>query len=317
MRELKLIEKDKDLFRDLTNDWNNSEKSNISISHIRKKRSNGKIPHPFLKWAGGKRQLIPQLKSYIPKKFNKYIEPFVGGGAVFFYLYREGFLKNRKAILIDINKELINCYKVIKNDVTELIKSLRNHKNEKNYFYKIRELDRNFETYNKMSATEKASRIIYLNKCCYNGLYRVNSKGQFNVPFGKYKNPQFCDEENLIEVNKALENVEILHDSFENSIKYAEVNDFIYLDPPYFPVSKTANFTSYTKENFNVDSQKVLCQVFKNLDKHGSKLMLSNSYNEYTNELYKDYKIVTLQAKRAINCDPSKRGKISEILVMN
>ena len=312
-----MIEKDKDLFRDLTNDWNNSEKTNISISHIRKKRNNGKIPHPFVKWAGGKRQLIPQLKDYFPKKFNKYIEPFVGGGAVFFYLYREGFLKNRKSVLIDINEELINCYNVIKNDVIDLIESLRNHKNEKNYFYKIRDLDRNFETYNKMTATEKASRIIYLNKCCYNGLYRVNSKGQFNVPFGKYKNPLFCDEENLIEVNKALENVEILHNSFENSIKYAEVNDFIYLDPPYFPVSKTANFTSYTKENFNVDSQEDLCQVFKNLDEQGCKLMLSNSSNVYTNELYKDYKIATLQAKRAINCDPSKRGKISEILVMN
>jgi len=312
-----LIEKDKNLFRDLSNNWSDDKKSSFSISQIRKKRINRKMPLPFLKWAGGKRQLIPQLKNYFPKKFNKYVEPFVGGGAVFFYLYREGFLKYKKAILIDINKEIINCYKVIKNNVIDLIESLKNHKNEKNYYYKVRDLDRNFETYNKMTTIEKASRIIYLNKCCYNGLYRVNSKGQFNVPFGRYKNPQFCDEENLIEVNKALKNVEIFHDSFENCLKFAEINDFIYLDPPYSPVSETANFTSYTKENFNVDSQEDLFQVFKNLDKQGCKLMLSNSYNDYIHELYKDYKIFTLQAKRAINCDPSKRGKISEVLVLN
>ncbi len=309
-----MIEKDKDLFRDLTNNWIDDKKSDISISQI---RNNRKIPHPFLKWAGGKRQLIPQLKNYFPKKFNKYIEPFVGGGAVFFYLYREGFLKYKKAVLIDINKELINCYKVIKNNVIDLIKSLRNHKNEKNYYYKVRELDRNFETYNKMTAIEKASRIIYLNRCCYNGLYRVNSKGQFNVPFGKYKNPNFCDKENLRAVNMVLQNVKIIHDSFERCPDFTNENTFLYFDPPYVPLSKTASFTSYTKENFIKEDQIKLKRLIDKLTEIGSKVMLSNSYNDFILDLYKEYFIKKVSAKRAINSNASKRGEIKEVLITN
>ncbi len=233
------------------------------------------VPHPFLKWAGGKRQLISQFDKFFPSKFNKYIEPFVGGGAIFFYL-----LPNN-AILIDNNEELINCYKVIQNNVLELIESLKKHRNEKDYYYRIRDLDRNPEEFNKLSDVERASRTIYLNRVCYNGLYRVNSKGQFNVPFGRYKNPKICDEENLLVVNKALKNVKIFKASFEKCLEFAEKGDFIYFDPPYQPISATAYFTSYTKDNFGKDSQMKSFEVFKECNERGCKVMLSNSYNKF------------------------------------
>ncbi|MFX0071778.1 MAG: DNA adenine methylase [Candidatus Hermodarchaeota archaeon] len=268
-------------------------------------------PHPFLKWAGGKRQLIFQMKKYFPKNFSTFIEPFVGGGAVFFHLLPE------KGVLIDINKELINCYIVIKNNVLELIELLKNHKNEKEYYYRIREKDRNLEQYKNLSDVEKASRILYLNRCCYNGLYRVNKKGQFNVPFGRYKNPNFCDKENLLAVSKSLRNIEIIHGSFELCLKFANKGDFVYFDPPYHPLTQTANFTSYSKEKFGKKSQTLLFNVFKSLDERGCKLMLSNSYNKFILELYRDYRIEFLNAKRAINSAADKRGKIKEVLVLN
>jgi len=269
------------------------------------------IPKPFVKWAGGKRQLIPQMDLFFPKKFNKYIEPFVGGGAIFFYLLPE------KAILIDINKDLINTYNTIKNNVKELINSLKKHKNEKEYYYNIRKVDRNLEEFNEWSNIEKASRTIFLNRCCFNGLYRVNSKGQFNVPFGKYKNPTFCDKENLIAVHKALKNVELVNDSFEKCIDFAEKGDFIYFDPPYVPISDSANFTSYTKDNFSKNDQIRLFETFKILDEKGCNVLLSNSYNDFILNLYKDFRINILQAKRAINSDASKRGEIKEVLITN
>ena len=277
----------------------------------RKAKSIVDVPKPFLKWAGGKRQLISQMDQYFPKKFNKYIEPFVGGGAIFFYLLSE------KAILIDINQDLINTYKVMKNNVAELIESLKKHKNEKDYFYKIREVDRDPIEFNNWSDTEKASRTIFMNRCCFNGLYRVNSKGQFNVPFGKYKNPKFCDKENLVAVHKALKNVKLINDTFEKCLDFAEKDDFIYFDPPYVPISDSANFTSYTKDNFDKDNQIKLYNTFKTLDKRGCKVMLSNSYSDFILDLYKNYHINFLQAKRAINSDASKRGAIKEVLIMN
>lgn len=194
---------------------------------------------------------------------------------------------------------------------------MKKHKNEKNYFYQIRNLDRNPEEFIKLSDVERASRTIFLNRCCYNGLYRVNSSGEFNVPFGKYKNPNFCDENNLLAVNKVLKNVEIYKDSFERCLDFAEEGDFIYFDPPYYPLSNTANFTAYTKDSFGKESQIKLFNLFKQLDKIGCKLMLSNSYDDFILNLYKDYKIITLHAKRAINSDAEKRGKIKEVLVLN
>ena len=240
-------------------------------------------PNPFVKWAGGKRQLIPQLKKYFPKTFNKFIEPFVGGGAVFFNLLPS------KAILSDNNSDLINCYKIIQNDVNALISSLKKHKYEKDYYYEIRALDRDYVRYNELSPIEKASRTIYLNKTGYNGLYRVNSKGLFNVPFGRHKNPNICDETNLMAVHRALKNVEIYEGSFEICLNFAKKNDFIYFDPPYFPLSDTSLFTSYTKDNFGEDAQIKLFEVFKELVRRDCKVLLSNSYCDFIIDLYKDF----------------------------
>lgn len=269
------------------------------------------VPHPFLKWAGGKRQLISQIDPFLPNDFDLYIEPFVGGGALFFYLLPE------KAVLIDNNPVLINVYRVIKEDVEELIESLRNHKNEEDYFYKIRSLDRDPKSFSQLSNIKKASRTIYMNKCCYNGLYRVNSKGQFNVPFGRYKNPNFCDEKNLKAVNMFLQNAKIIQDSFERCLDFTDENTFIYLDPPYFPLSKTASFTSYTKENFTKEDQIQLKKIVDKLTERGCKVMLSNSHNEFILNLYEDYSIKEVRAKRAINCNALKRGAIKEALIMN
>ncbi|NVM43551.1 MAG: DNA adenine methylase [Candidatus Lokiarchaeota archaeon] len=267
--------------------------------------------HPFLKWAGGKRQLIPQMDKFFPKKYNKYIEPFIGGGAVFFYLLPEN------SIISDNNPDLINCYKVVKEDVEGLIESLKKHRYEKDYYYEIRSLDRDQNQYAELSDVEKASRSIYLNKSGYNGLYRVNSKGLFNVPFGRHKNPKICDEENLRKVSIVLKNVKIVLGSFEICLDFAEKDDFVYLDPPYYPLSDTALFTSYTKNSFDKSSQIKLHEVFKELDNRGCKIVLSNSYSEFILDLYKDFKIVTLKAKRNINSNSQKRGLINEVLILN
>jgi len=269
------------------------------------------VPKPFLKWAGGKRQLISQMDQHFPKEFNTYIEPFIGGGAIFFYLL------SKKSILIDINDELINTYKIIRNNISELIELLRKHKNEREYYYNIRNADRNSNTFNDWPDIQKASRTIYMNRCCYNGLYRVNSKGHFNVPFGKYKNPKFCDEINLKAVHHAIQNTCLINGSFEKCLDYAEKGDFVYFDPPYVPISESANFTSYTKENFGKNDQIKLFEVFKILDERGCKVMLSNSYSEFILDLYKDYRINTLRAKRSINSDPNNRGEIKELLITN
>lgn len=267
--------------------------------------------YPFVKWAGGKRQLIPKIKPYIPKKFNNYLEPFVGGGAMLFYLLPD------RAVIIDNNMELINCYEVIKKNAEELIESLKNYKYNKDYYYEIRALDQKLDVYNSLSNVEKAARTIFLNKTGYNGLYRVNSKGRFNVPFGRHKNPKICDKKNLKAVQKAIQNVEILHGSFEICLNYAKEDDFVYFDPPYYPLSDTALFTSYTKENFGKESQIQLYEVFKELDARGCKLLLSNSYCNFILDLYNEFKIITIRAKRAINSDSSKRGFINEVLIMN
>ena len=284
---------------------------------LRRRKENRKaktivdIPRPVMKWAGGKRQLLSQLDPFIPSRFNKYIEPFVGGGALFFYLLPE------RAILMDINPDLINIYKVIKQDVDGLIISLKQHKNDEEYYYKIRDIDLNKEEFKKWSDVEKASRNIYMNHTCFNGLYRVNSEGHFNVPFGDYKNPVLCDEENLRAVNKALKNTDLYVSSFEKCLEYAAKDDFIYLDPPYVPLSETASFTSYTKENFEPDDQRKVLEIFKQLDKKQCKILLSNSYCDFILDLYKDFKIETIMANRAINSDGSKRGKIKEVLIIH
>jgi len=295
----------------------NGKPENKYTFRVKRRKNNKKnkgitgIPHPFLKWAGGKRQLIKQFDRYFPPHYKKYIEPFVGGGSVFFYLLPDN------AILMDINEELVNCYRVIQTQVDDLIQLLKAHRNEKEYFYKIRNVDRNSEDFSKWSNIQRASRTIFLNRCCFNGLFRVNSKGEFNVPFGKYKNPKFCDEENLRTVHRVLQNVQIISSNFKKCLEFAEREDFIYFDPPYQPVSGTANFTSYSKEGFGEAAQVALFEVFKELDSRGCKVMLSNSYTKFILDLYKEFRIITMKAKRAINSDATKRGEIKEALVLN
>ncbi len=268
------------------------------------------VPHPFLKWAGGKRQLLAQLHPFLPRTFHRYIEPFIGGGALFFYLLPE------QAILMDNNPELINCYQVIQTAVEPLINHLCQHRNESAYFYSIRALDR-APNYHTLSPVERASRTIYLNRCCYNGLYRVNSHGYFNVPFGRYNNPQFCDAVNLRAVHQVLQHTDIRLASFQECLNIAQKDDFLYFDPPYVPLSKSSSFTSYTADNFDLAAQQELYEVFRALDQRGCLLLLSNSFNETVLDLYRKYSCYTVEATRIVNSKASGRGKIKEILITN
>ncbi len=277
-------------------------------------------PKPFVKWVGGKRQLLTQFRLmnlYPPEKFDpktgRYFEPFVGGGAVFFDLLPQ------KAFLSDLNNELVITYNVVKNDVESLIKSLKKHQNTKGYFLKIRAKD-----INKQSEVEIASRFIYLNRTCFNGLYRVNSHGGFNVPFAGNKNPLICDEINLRKISKALKYVEIKKQDYKEVLKKAKEGDFIYFDPPYYPINKTSSFTSYTKEAFLEKEQIELRDTFAELTKRGCFVMLSNSDTPFINKIYSEIKIKDklirinkVYAGRMINSDASKRGKITEVLVTN
>ena len=273
-------------------------------------------PKPFVKWVGGKRQLLAQFKKnklYPPENFNpetgRYFEPFVGGGAVFFDLLAQ------RAYLSDLNSDLVATYNVIKNDVEVLIKSLKKHKYEKNYYLNVRSKDST-----KLSDVEIASRFIFLNRTCFNGMYRVNSRGQFNVPFGKYTNPVICDEINLRKVSSALKDVEIKCQDYKEVLKKAKKGDFIYFDPPYYPVSKTASFTAYTKDSFLDKEQLELRDTFLELHKRGCFVMLSNSDVPFINKIYsghKGIKINKVAAGRAINSKASGRGKITEVLVTN
>ena len=270
---------------------------------------------PFVKWAGGKRQLVPTiLANRLPKNYNlqTYYEPFIGGGALLFSL------QPKKAVINDSNAELINCYKIIKNSLDELIEDLKNHKNNEYYYYDIRDWDRE-KNFKSKTEVQRASRIIFLNKTCYNGLFRVNSQGQFNVPFGKYKNPNILDIAVLKAVNKYLnENqVRILNSDFQEAVKDAKPGDFIYLDPPYDPVSETASFTGYDVNGFNKQEQRRLKEVFDDLNSRGCHILLSNACTEFIEDLYKDYLHTKISAIRAINCNGKKRGKVDEILVKN
>jgi len=274
---------------------------------------------PFVKWAGGKSQLLEQFEPLFPVQFNRYIEPFVGGGAVFFHLYNQGRIGDG-VILNDLNEELMNCYEVIRDKVDELIEELRRHephKTEKSYFYEIRGWDRK-RGFKERSPVERAARTIFLNRTCYNGLYRVNSRGQFNVPFGSYKNPTICDEDNLRAVSQALQGVELRSEDFERCIDWAGPGDFLYLDPPYHPLSETASFTSYTSDNFDEDDQNRLKEVFRQLDQKGCIVMLSNSYTPFIQQkLYVDYRQEVVNATRAISCKGDGRGSIPELVILN
>jgi DNA adenine methylase len=261
---------------------------------------------PFVKWVGGKRALLHELESRFPRRFNRYFEPFVGGGAVYYHLQPQA------AFLGDANRELVNTYNVVKNDVRELISHLRTHENQEEYFYTLRAV-----APDDLSPVERASRLIYLNRTCFNGLYRVNSKGGFNAPFGRYKNPTICNEQGLLAASGALQSAHIAHQPYQAILDEARLGDFVYMDPPYHPLSATASFTSYTAGSFGARDQEELAQTFRALDARGTKVMLSNSDTPFIHALYADYHIERVMAPRMVNRNGAKRGPISELIIRN
>lgn len=268
---------------------------------------------PVVKWVGGKRQLLDEITPLLPKRITSYCEPFLGGGAVLFSL------QPSKAIINDINEDLMLVYEVIRDDVEGLIKSLEQYENTSEYFYKIRDIDRDKDFYYSMSKVARASRLIYLNKTCFNGLFRVNSSGEFNSPFGHYKNPNIVNEPVLRAVNKYFNanKIQIYNEDFEVTLKRVNKGGFVYLDPPYDPVSDTANFTGYNKGGFNRKEQERLKECCDALTRRGVNFMLSNSATAFIKELYQDYDITIVKAKRAINSNASKRGAVEEVLIRN
>jgi DNA adenine methylase len=273
--------------------------------------------HPFVKWAGGKSQLIPQIIRLMPSRFARYFEPFLGGGAVFFHTASY----NRNAFLSDINVDLINAYKIIRNNVEELITALKYHQDEytkspKSYYYQLRDKTKG------LNKIENAARFITLNKTCYNGLYRVNKKGLFNVPIGRYKNPLICDPVNLrkmsIVLSQSASYLGVI-DYKKILVEKADKDDFVYLDPPFHPISNTANFTSYTNNGFTLEDQKELATIFKELTSRGCKLLLSNSNTEEIRRLYSDFSHLSELAlvNRSINAVGSKRVGHVELLIRN
>ena len=269
----------------------------------------------FVKWAGGKSQLISQLKPLLPKKVNRYFEPFVGGGAMFFYLAQNYSISY--VMLSDINLELINVYRVIRDDVKNLIMLLRKHAKKhrvtpKAYYYNIRS-----QEMKDASHIERAARFVYLNKTCYNGLYRVNAKNKFNVPIGSSENPAILQEDKLIRCSKLLENASLKLMSFDKISNYAEYGNFVYLDPPYYPAIKGKNFTSYQKNKFMEEEHKKLFEVFKKLDAKGALCMLSNSNTKFIKDLYKEYNQTIVKSRRMINCNGNGRGETEELVIDN
>lgn len=272
-----------------------------------------KLVLPIVKWVGGKRQLLPEIRKYMPKKITTYYEPFLGGGAVLFDI------QPPDAVVNDINYELINLYNVVKNFPDELIKDLGKYENTPEYFYKIRELDRNEKEYKKLSNIQRASRIHYLNKTCYNGLFRVNKAGQFNSPFGRYKNPNIKNEITIRAVSKYLNeaNIKFMCGDFKDSLKGIKKGSFVYFDPPYDPVSDSSNFTGYSRGGFNRNEQIRLKHLCDKLDEKKVKFLLSNSSTEFILDLYKGYKFEKIKAKRTINSNADNRGEVDEVLVRN
>ena len=268
---------------------------------------------PVVKWVGGKRQLLDDLIPLFPKRVISYCEPFLGGGAVLFKS------QPNIAYVNDINSELIQMYEVIRDNVDELIIALGEHPNEEDHFYSVRDWDRNKEQYGQLTKVQKAARIIYLNKTCYNGLFRVNNAGEFNAPFGHYKNPNIVNAPTLKAVSSYFQKAQLTF----SSVDYAEVlanvakGTFVYLDPPYDPVSDTANFTGYAKGGFDRSEQIRLRQCCDELDRRGIKFMLSNSATNFIREQYAAYNITIVKAKRAINSNAAKRSQVDEVVVRN
>jgi DNA adenine methylase len=301
-----------------------------------------KVAKPFMKWAGGKGQLVEILAKLLPPEMNtgkitKYVEPFIGGGALFFYV-AQNYPSIQSFFISDVNEELILAYKTIQRDVESLVSLLAtlekqyhslDHSEQKDFFYqkraefnsKLAEID--FKNFHE-NWIERTATIIFLNRTCFNGLFRVNSRGEFNVPFGDYKNPKICDSENLRAVSELLQKAQIECGDFTVSKEFVDNNSFVYFDPPYRPISKTASFTSYSKFDFGEEEQKRLAEYFSFLSGKGVKLMLSNSdpknenpEDHFFEDLYYGFHIERVDAARMINCDGGKRGKIKELVIMN
>lgn len=269
---------------------------------------------PFTKWTGGKRQLLPVIKSLMPDNYNGYFEPFIGGGAFFFDLAPE------KAVINDFNSELINCYLQIKERPLDLIALLTEHQknNSKDYFLDLRSVDRDGRI-DAMTAVERAARIMYLLRVDFNGLYRVNAKNQFNAPYGNYQNPKIVHSELILSISDYLNSgdIAIMTGDFEKAVKDVKAGDFVYFDPPYIPLSDTSAFTSYTHEGFCYDDQVRLRDCVKRLDEKGAFVMLSNLSSPLVEELYKDFIVHKVDVTRTNGAKASSRGKISEIIVTN
>lgn len=269
---------------------------------------------PFTKWTGGKRQLLPVLKENIPDNFGTYFEPFIGGGALFFNELPE------KAVINDANTQLIQAYEQIRDNVEELLGYLEVHqiKNTKEYYYDLRVMDRDGRL-EKLSKVEQAARLIYMLRVDFNGLYRVNSKNQFNVPYGRYSNPKIADNSLLHEISEYLNtnDITISNSDFEISIEKCETGDFVYFDPPYVPLNDTRSFTSYTQDGFTLEDQTRLRDNFKRLTDRGVKCLLSNSNTDVVKELYKDFNVQIIDSTHIIAAKSASRNKISEVLIKN
>ncbi|WP_311486652.1 DNA adenine methylase [uncultured Anaerococcus sp.] len=288
---------------------------------------------PFIKWAGGKSQLLHEIRKYYPfdEKINRYCEPFVGAGAVLFDVLNSFDLK--EVFISDINKEAINSYKVIRDDVENLIELLEEFQNEykdltheerKAIYYKNREEFNRLKVLKNSDSLKRAALFIFLNKTGFNGLYRENMRGLFNVPIGSYKNPKILDKENILNVNKKLQNVEIIYGDYKKSADFIDENTFVYFDPPYRPINSTSNFTSYSKDSFNDEDQIELAEFFKKMDKKSAHLLLSNSdpknydlNDDFFDDLYKGFNIKRVKASRTINSNKNERGQIYEVLINN
>lgn len=265
---------------------------------------------PFLKWAGGKRRLLKQYAPYFPDRtaIARYYEPFIGSAAVYFYL------QPGDARLSDVNRQLVEIYQVVQQNVEGLIQALSVHRNERDYYYQVRALDPAM-----LSPVERAGRLIFLNRTCYNGLYRENRSGQFNVPFGRYDNPTICDEKRLRRASAALQGVDLIVGDFAQVVQAAVPGDFVYFDPPYAPLNATSNFTSYNRHGFDQDDQRRLAGVIDQLTRRGVRVMLSNSSAPLIYELYDrpGLRLVPIQARRNINSKAEKRGPVKELLILN
>lgn len=268
---------------------------------------------PVVKWVGGKRQLLPQILPLIPKRMSAYCEPFLGGGAVLFAL------QPRRALVNDLNQDLITVYRVIKENADALIEHLSHHENTPEYFYRIRDLDRDREAYAALSDVEKASRLLYLNKTCYNGLFRVNASGAFNSPYGHYRRPNIVNEQTIRGVSRYFNSCDItfFSEDFAAVLNRVPRGGFVYLDPPYDPVSDTASFTGYNRGGFGREEQVRLKACCDALTARGVRFLLSNSATPFIRELYSSYHVSIVQARRAVNSVASRRGAIEEVLVRN